>query len=153
MFKPHLGYCKFCEQNEKLIVVKIGRCDKCNYDYKQQKKKAAGKKTGKYVFKREPTGEAQLFEDIAEKRDWICFVTGERLNELTPTQFLHVLPKALNKYPKFKLYEKNIVLASNDTHFKWDHTPRSKLRKNPLFDKLFALEEELKEEYKTVTKL
>jgi len=155
-FKPHYGYCSYlaCKNPEgALIVVRKGWCQICNYEQKQAKKKSAGKKASRYVFKRQPTGESEVFESIAETRDWVCFVTGERLNELTPTQFMHVLPKALNKYPKFKLYEKNIVLASNDTHFKWDHTSRSELRKDPRFNALFDLEEQLKEEYKTITKL
>lgn len=93
------------------------------------------------------TGEKELFEEIAIEREWVDFVTGEKLWQLTPTQFIHVLPKALNRYPLFKLYKKNIVLGSNETHFKWDKVPRSELRKDPQFDKMFALEEELKKEY------
>lgn len=96
------------------------------------------------------TGEKEVFAEIAEEREWVCFVTGEKLWELTPTQFMHVLPKALNKYPKFKLYAKNIVLASNDVHYKWDFTPRAELRKDPTFDKLFKLEEELKSQYPNI---
>lgn len=93
------------------------------------------------------TGEKEVFEEIAIEMEWTDFVTGEKLWQLTPTQFIHVLPKALNKYPLFKLYKKNIVLGSNETHFKWDKVPRSELRKDPQFDKLFELEAELKEEY------
>lgn len=99
-------------------------------------------------YKRKRTGEGELFMDIATERPWVCFVTGETLYQLVATSFLHVLPKALNKYPKFKLFPKNIVLATNDVHFKWDKSPRSELKKDPRFDKLFDLEEELKEEYK-----
>jgi len=94
-----------------------------------------------------PSGEKEIFADIAEKREWFCFVTDEKLWELTPTQFMHVLPKALNKYPKYKHYEPNIVLVTNEVHYKWDFTPRSELRKDPRFDKLFELEEHLKSIY------
>ena len=96
------------------------------------------------------TGEAEIFAEIAEEREWICAVTGEKLWELTPTQFLHVLPKALNRFPKYKLYKKNIVLASNEVHRKWDFSPRSELRKDPQFDVLFELEEELKNQYPNI---
>jgi hypothetical protein len=99
-------------------------------------------------YKPKNTLQVDTFEEIAEERPWVCFVTGEPLKELTATQFMHVLPKALNKYPKFKNHKPNIVLATNDVHFKWDHTPRSELRKDPRFDKLFYLEIQLKEEYK-----
>lgn len=149
MFRPHIGDCKNpdCNRTHVPIVVRDGWCDKCHHERKQAKKKAAGKKTGKYTYARQATGEMSLFESIAEKREWVDFVTGEKLWKLTPTQFLHVLPKALNKYPLFKLYEKNIVLGSDDTHFKWDNAPRSELRKDPRWNKMFELEEELKKEY------
>ncbi len=94
------------------------------------------------------TGEGGLFEEIAAERPWVCFVSDEKLKELTPSQFLHVLPKALNKYPQFKLYKKNIVLATNDIHYDWDFKPRSEVRKDKRFDKLFKLEVELIAEYK-----
>ena len=97
--------------------------------------------------KHSSTGQSDVFEIIAEEREWVCFVTGEILRELTPTQFMHVLPKALNKYPLYKLYPANIVLATNEVHYKWDHTPRSELKKDPRFDKLFKLEAELKQQY------
>lgn len=98
--------------------------------------------------RRKPTGEKEIFEEIAEEREWTCFVSNKNLMELTPTQFMHVLPKALNKYPLFKLYKPNIQLASNEIHHLWDHTPRSELKKDKRFDKLFDLEAQLKEEYK-----
>ncbi len=146
-FKIHYGYCKFCQKDDQLIVVKSGHCQMCNHKQKQAKKKLEGKKMGGYKYVRHATGEKQLFEEIAAEREWVDFVTDEKLWQLTPTQFIHVLPKALNKYPLFKLYKKNIVLGSNETHFKWDKVPRSELKKDPRFDKLFQLEEELKEEY------
>jgi hypothetical protein len=94
------------------------------------------------------TGEAALFREIAEERPWVDFVTGEPLPFLTPTNFLHVLPKALNKFPKMKLCPSNIVLGSDKTHFDWDNRPRSELRKNPMWDKMFELEAQLIDEYK-----
>jgi len=100
--------------------------------------------------KKKITGEAALFREIAEERQWVDFVTGESLLFLTPTNFLHVLPKALNKFPKMKLFKKNIVLGSNDTHFDWDNRPRSELRKNSMWNKMFDLESELLKEYETI---
>jgi len=151
MFRPHHGICSNPEcQKEGIIVVKAGLCNFCNHKAKQAKKKAAGKKYGGYKYVRKATGEAELFEEIASEREWVDFVTGEKLWKLTPTQFIHVLPKALNKYPIFKLYKENIVLGSNDTHFKWDNVPRSELKKDQRFDKLFALEAQLIEEYNRI---
>lgn len=102
---------------------------------------------------RKSTGEKEIFEEIAAEREWVCYVTDEKLTQLTPTQFMHVLPKALNKYPLFKLKKENIVLATDEIHFKWDHMPRSVVAKDQKFDKLFALESELKIEYKNLTNL
>lgn len=94
------------------------------------------------------TGEKEIFESIAESREWVCFVTGEKLYELKPTQFGHVLPKALNKYPHFKLKPENIVLLSDWAHYQWDFGVRYELKKDPRWDKMFKLEAELKTEYK-----
>lgn len=114
-----------------------------------QKAKSSFRKTRKPIFKpKKGTGQAEIFAEIAEEREWICFVTQKSLMELTATQFMHVLPKALNKYPLFKLHKPNIQLATNEIHYLWDHTPLSELRKDRRFDKLFALEEQLKNEYK-----
>lgn len=129
-------------------------CAKCNHEQKQAKKKSAGKKPSKsfqsYSFK-EPTGEAQVFEKISEERPWICYVCEKQLYELTASNFLHVLPKALNKFPKMKTYDKNIVLGCHDSesscHHRWDKSPRSSLTE-PMWDKMKALEQELKNEYK-----
>lgn len=107
------------------------------------------KKKAKPVFKQKAgTGQAEVFEEIAEEREWVCFVSDVGLTQLTATQFAHVLPKALNKYPLFKLYKKNIVILSDEIHYAWDFWPESKLRADRRFDKLFALQDELKEEYK-----
>lgn len=113
------------------------------------KRRSQIQKTRKPILKpKKGTGEKEVFEEIAEEREWVCFVTGATLYELTATQFAHVLPKALNRYPLFKLYKPNIVLLSNEAHYSWDFVPRSELRKDRRFDKLFELEEKLKEEYK-----
>ena len=172
MFKPHIGIC-ICHNDKRLIVVKKGYCAEGNYEKKQKdkninklpgidfkkkdcsvRKKIKVSDSYKRNFSRvfqssiKPTGEKEVFQEIAGEREWICFVTGTPLTELTATQFMHVLPKALNKYPLFKLYKKNIQLAADEIHYAWDFKPRSELKKDPRFDKLFELEEELKQEYK-----
>lgn len=122
--------------------------------FNPQPKPEKSPKKGKKPLKRtaikksfKATGEKELFENIATSREWICFVTGEKLWELKPTQFAHILPKALNKFPRYKLFEKNIVLLSDWTHRQWDFAPRSELKKDDRFDKLFKLEAELKQQY------
>jgi hypothetical protein len=174
MFKPHYGDCSNpnCNRKDVLIPVKSGFCDKCNYERKQGNK--SQRKTtdtpnlrgsGRYkvdvgrrqeiareavrrLSSKNPTGEREIFAEISNERDWRCYVTGIELKELKASQFAHVLPKALNKYPLFKLYKNNIVLLSDEVHYAWDFKPRSELKKDSRFDKLFVLEEELKQEYK-----
>lgn len=114
-----------------------------------EKKKLKPLKRTPIKYKPKNTGQVDVFEEIAEEREWACFVTGATLRELTATQFMHVLPKALNKYPKMKLYKKNIVLATDEVHHAWDHTDRKAIRQDPRYKKLFDLEAELKEEYKS----
>lgn len=153
MFKPHFGTCKNpdCAATDVLIPVKSGVCVVCNHKMKQAKKKFATKKPGSWRVKKS-TGEYSVFEEIAAEREWVCFVTGEKLMALTPTSFSHVLPKALNRFPKFKHYKDNIVLLSDEIHRLWDFAPRSELKNDPRFDKLFELEAQLKEEYKKLYK-
>lgn len=114
---------------------------------KQSKKSPKPIKRSPLKKERKVTGERNVFEEIAEEREWICFVTGEKLWELKPSQFLHVLPKALNRFPKYKLYKENVVLASDLVHRMWDFAPRSEVKKDKRFNKLFALESELKAKY------
>lgn len=175
MFKPHMAIC-ICHNEKRLIVVKKGYCAEGNYEQKQRNKKSngiernststsslrRGRGCSSDVRRREevargvlrkfkaktPTGEREVFEQISFERDWRCFVTGQTLTELKASTFAHCLPKALNKYPLFKLYKPNIVLLSDEIHYAWDFKPRSELRKDPRFDKLFELEEQLKQEYK-----
>lgn len=123
--------------------------------FNPQPKQGMPKKKEKKPLKRTPlnkvkkkTGESDVFAEIAEEREWKCIVTGEPLYELKPQQFMHVLPKALNKYPLFKLHKPNIQLASDAVHYAWDFTPRGELRKDPRFDVLFEMEAKLIEEYK-----
>lgn len=166
MFTPHYGICSQCN-NDAMLVVKKLLCARCNHDNKQKAKKAAGKKVSGYKYTREATGEKYVFEEILNEREPVCFVCGKSITLIMPHNFMHVLPKGKGKYEEFRLYKPNIqlacfyVIAINDGngnptqghHYDWDFKPRSQLRENPLFDKLFELEEELKEEYKKITDL
>lgn len=122
--------------------------------FNPQPKKGMPDKKAKKPLKRtrikyKPKGSdlPDVLEEIAANREWVCFVTDVKLWCLTATSFAHVLPKALNKYPKFRTYDRNIVLVADEIHYLLDHTPRSELKKDPRFNKLFALEADLKEEY------
>lgn len=112
-----------------------------------KKEKKPLKKT-RIKYKKRDTGQVSVFEDISASREWACFTCGIKLWQLTATSFGHVLPKALNKYPAFKLKPENIVLLCDSCHHQWDHMPRSDSKKDPRFDKMILLESELIEEYK-----
>jgi len=116
---------------------------------KPKKEKQSLKRT-RIKYKKKDTGQVAVFNTKAETEEWFCYVTGEKLWQLKANQFMHVLSKALNKYPHFKTYPKNIVFATDEVHTKWDHGSREELKKDPAFDKLFALEAELKLEYEAL---
>ena len=102
--------------------------------------------------KRKVTGEKALFQSIAMHLDGHsrCFVCNTKIPLLTHHNFAHVLPKG--KYPLFRLNKENIAILcynydGTGCHTKWDFSPRSELKLNPNFDKLFDLERNLKEKY------
>jgi hypothetical protein len=98
-----------------------------------------------YSFKKKPTGEKEVFEKIWAERPHFCQICFTPIGEASPTNFMHVLAKGLNKYPKFKLNPQNILLACSDCHHIWDHA-RHKV--NQFFNWVFELESSLKEQYK-----
>lgn len=105
------------------------------------------------------TGEAEVFKQIAQERPHVCFVTGQPIRQLTVSCFAHVLSKAQNKYPRFKLYKKNIRLVLPEVHHLIDHgssDQRQRYKEKMAtkgvtvdWDGYFALYEELLNEYKS----
>ena len=96
------------------------------------------------------TGEAQMFLEIwedLEPEERNSFISlrplGDR-HEMRTFYFAHVLGKG--NYPKFRLRKDNIVLLTFEEHKIWD-TRRWEVRDNPLWKKLFDLEEKLIAEY------
>jgi len=110
------------------------------------KKEKVIKEKKAYKFKKEPTGEISVFEQIWRDRPHFSEVNGEPLGEFNVSLFAHILPKAQNKYPKFKLNPDNVLLMSFRQHFDFDNA-RHKCS-GPDWQKVFQKEEELKEEYK-----
>ena len=121
-------------------------CDRRENPHKHglsAKPKTASKVIKNHVKK--PTGEKALFEALWATREHVSFVSGLPVNPIAHT-FAHVLPKGL--YPKFRLYDKNIVFLTPEEHYEFDFgtaTSRNKLSGN--WGKLFNLAEELKKEY------
>ncbi len=89
-----------------------------------------------------------MFQEIWKERPHKSFINGDEIKEFDVSCFAHVLSKAQNRFPKFKLYKKCVVLITREQHRMWDFTPHSELEKLPEWKKMFELEEELKQEYK-----
>jgi 5-methylcytosine-specific restriction endonuclease McrA len=103
------------------------------------------KEKKKYSFKKKPTGEKELFLTIWDSRPHYCQICFSPIPEASTSNFMHVLAKGLNKYPKFKLNPENLILACSDCHHIWDNA-RHKTTKE--FDFVYKLEAKLKEDYK-----
>jgi hypothetical protein len=99
-----------------------------------------------YKFKKKPTGELELFHIIEEERGLKSQITGEEIGEFNVWCFAHILPKAQNKYPLFKLIKENIIVMTYDQHFAWDNR-RESLKGKSEWAWVFDLEAELKEAY------
>lgn len=153
MFKPHYGQCLGpCRKDGQLIPVKDGFCQKCNYERKQNKKKAAGKSVKKYAYVPEATGEGRMMEDIVlglTDEATCCLVCKKPIAVFMYGNMAHVLSK--KQYPEYRLYKKNIAilcfnLDGDNCHHKYDHTAHSNLVGEG-WKKLFEIAEQLKQQY------
>jgi len=110
--------------------------------------------------------ESMIFKTIWITRSRRSFLTGIWLREFHPGHpfwfnlFAHVLPKAMNKYPYFRFYYKNIILLTPGEHALMDQgteearisyalelEERTNGKNTADWAKIKALEEELKVEY------
>lgn len=92
-------------------------------------------------MKRKPTGELVLFEAIWKSRPHVCQVTDQPIKHFSVSCFMHVLSKGA--YPKFRLFDRNILLVMPDVHDKYDCGDRS----DPMFEKVRKLHDELVQLY------
>lgn len=100
-----------------------------------------------YKYNRKPTGEKQIFLEIWNERPHSSQISNDHIPSPTPSNFLHVLPKALNKYPKLKLDKQNIILATEQEHHFWDNQ-RYIIKDDPQWSFMFELEQTLIKKYK-----
>lgn len=116
----------------------------------REKKPYKGLKRTPLKAKFSPTGERELFVKMYEAGHNKSWISGERL--LPPThekfhwQYHHILEKGQNKYPKYKLVEKNIVPLTIREHDLIQNF-RYKIESDPRWFKLYELEEKLKQQY------
>lgn len=142
------GICVGCEKERWLTKPSLNLCAVCN------KKRLNSKKELK-----KPTGEKIMFEQIWDERPHKSFLSGDSLDgyyghESWYALFAHVLSKAQNKYPAYKLYKKNIVLLTPFEHHLLDHGTEKQrsdyaTENKCSWDEIYKLKEELKNEYKS----
>ena len=143
-----LDYCKGCNQKRYIINKKHYLCQECNRKRLNPENKS------------KKTGEFEVFTQIWNERPQESFLTGEPLThykdtDLFPNLFAHVLPKGMNKFYKFKLYKKNIILLTPDEHFLLDQGSADQRRSYAEetgcdWNKIRELGIKLKEEYSTL---
>jgi hypothetical protein len=93
-------------------------------------------------MRRKPTGDKEFFLSIWDERKHFSEVGGEFLGHEPKTFFFsHILTKGA--YPRFRHNKKNILLMSFEEHQEWEFTDR----KDPKWDKVKQLAEELRSEY------
>lgn len=141
------GVCSVCNDGKEKYLKKR-KPPLCGFHYSvEQSKKQREKQRLKPKKLKDATGELVLFQKLWNQRRRVSFVSGEPIEYFSVSNFAHVLPKAKNRYPEFKLKEENIVLLTFEEHFLWDNGSRSDLRLKPEWKELFELEEKLKIEY------
>jgi len=124
----------------------------------RKKKKATAIKPKRYNGKYDyPTDwkfktEKEMFEYLWATWPHKSFLSGKVIREAKPENFAHVLPKALNRYPKYRLNPNNIIFLTREEHFLFDHGnsgQREKYEKlnNCLFGIIKVVERKLKLEY------
>lgn len=143
------GICKLCGKAGKVKSKICALCAAKRFrSYGQPKKDK--KQKNKPI---EQNGELALFNAIWNTRPRVSFLSGTPLTEFNVWCFSHVLRKAPGAYPKFKLYDKNIILLTPQEHVDFDNkAPSDLLRKDPRWEKVFTLKALLKEQYENQEK-
>jgi hypothetical protein len=145
------GICTSC-QKEDYIVKKLPKrklCNGCNKKRLQESKGDKGKPSYSSIKKKfpKPSGQLALFEAIWSTRPHVSYISGERLgDDLKAIYCFHILGKGA--FPKYKLYDKNIILTTAQEHIDWGEKNREELLAlSPNWQKVFDLYDSLKEEY------
>lgn len=137
-------------------VFSKGYCKMHQYLRTDKKKPKPLKKTS-LKPKAKNTGQGTLFLSIWLSSDRRSFLSGKPLDryagtDFFPNLFAHVLSKAQNKYPHFKLYSNNIILLTPEEHTLFDHGTNDQREKYAKlngcdWEKVYKLKDELIKEY------
>lgn len=128
-----------CDQERYIVCKARGQCQWCSDAWKREQKKLK-RKTGKLKIKK-ASGQLVVFLKIWNERPHVCQVTGDPIPYFDIWGFMHLLGK--KAYPRFILYEKNILLVKRSIHIKYDDRDRS----DPIFKWINELHDELITEY------
>jgi hypothetical protein len=94
---------------------------------------------------RKATGEWAVFMEIWKERGGKSEISGDRIYQPRPINFMHVLGKGA--YPRFRLRKDNIVIGTGDEHYSYDFGDVTKLRQDKRWSFVFEKFEKLKQEY------
>lgn len=134
----------------------MSREPKPSFTMSSSPRKKTASKIVKNHLKRKPSGEAAIFEVVWNTRPRVSFISGVDLGgDAKACMFAHILNKG--KYPRFKLYDKNIQLLTCEEHSlldagtqqqREDYAAR-KLKEGIIvkWEKIDMLREILKQEY------
>ena len=134
-----------CHGKERLIVKRLPGRKLCNVGNEARLSARREKKS--------PTGEYAMFEEIWASREHKSFLSGQDVSKYYDSPmfvnlFAHVLSKAKNRYPEYKLYPENIALLTPKEHFLFDQGNEAQRQRyaeenncswKPLFDLKKAL--------------
>ena len=156
-----LKTCKRCKK-ERLIWAR-GMCKKCYIKTKIENDTLKPiKRTSIQIKPKEATGEKILLDTLISTRKHISYISELEIKPISYCNCAHVLAKGLNKYPKFKLYDKNIVFLTMKEHHLYDNGTADQREQYARdlweidkiivrWDKLYALRDILIEEYKELS--
>jgi hypothetical protein len=154
MIKQKLKICQGCNTPQKIFS--HGLCCSCwGKQYRKPIKPTALKVKPKKIVTQGgiKLSEKEAFRQSYLNRGGVWFLTGEKvlLEDLTATNFAHVLPKG--RYPRFRYFPKNIVLLKPMQHHIFDkgtcdqREKRQKLHPNENWKALYELQADLMAEY------
>lgn len=155
MFRPTRGICvgtykkEGCGKEGIIMTSSRKLCQECEGKKGKPIKRVSDKKREGI---QEGNSEYPLFVSIWAVRKHECFVCGESLGkELKPEFFSHILPKGA--FPKFRLYDKNIMLKCRSCHDLYGTKPRSELvGRSFKWVEVFSIKDKLNEEYYSIKK-
>lgn len=102
--------------NEYRYIWAKGMCKQCYYIKNPPKQLNRTKLT----YRRKPTGEKKVFEEIWNERPHICVNCKDPLgNEAKTFHFAHIQSK--KQHPELRLEKSNIALLCFDCHYQYDH--------------------------------